>query len=113
MKRELNELEEVLKVTGNMVLIGMGLILLICFLRYPYIKRERLLQTERCDFNVITLSGIPYESADKNLNVTGRFFQGGGNIEIRKNDNSVVNVKDCLIGKGYNEKILIRIAQSK
>ncbi|WP_054688256.1 hypothetical protein [Pantoea stewartii] len=113
MKKELNELEEVLKVTGNMVLIGMGLILLICFLRHPYIKREQLLQTERCNFNVITVAGIPSESADKNLNVTGRIFRSAGNIEIRKSDNSVINIKDCLIGKGYSEKILSRIALAK
>ncbi|MFB4355936.1 hypothetical protein RBJ15_09880 [Pantoea sp. BS_4] len=113
MKRELSELEEVLKVTGSMQLIAFALVLLICFLRYPYIKREQLLQTERCEFNVITFSGIPYESADKKLNITGRFFRREGNIEIRKNDNSVVNVKACLIGKGYSEKILSRIPQSK
>ncbi|MBA4823085.1 hypothetical protein H2241_19230 [Pantoea ananatis] len=113
MKRELSELEEVSKVIGSMQLIAFALILLICFLRYPYIKREQLLQTEQCDFNVITVSGIPSESADKNLNITGRFFRSEGNIEIRKNDNSVINVKDCLIGKGYSEKILSRIAQSK
>ncbi len=78
MKKELNELEEVLKVTGSMQLIAFALILLICFLRYPYIKREQLLQTERCDFNVITVAGIPSESADIKLNVTGRFFQERG-----------------------------------
>ncbi|MFP3338878.1 hypothetical protein R0J91_12915, partial [Micrococcus sp. SIMBA_131] len=76
-------------------------------------KRDRLLHTERCEFNVITVSGIPSESADKNSNVTGRFFRSEGNIGIRKNDNSVVNVKDCLIGKGYSEKILSRIDQYK
>ena len=113
MKRELSEFEEVSKVFGSMHLIAFALILLICFLRYPYIKRERLLQTERCEFNVITASGIPSESADKKLNVTGHFFMSEGNVVIRKNDNSVVNVKDCLIAKGYSEKILNRIAQSK
>ncbi|WP_438499990.1 hypothetical protein [Pantoea ananatis] len=76
MKRELSEFEEASKVFGSMHLIAFALILLICFFRYPYIKMERLLKAERCDFNVITLSGIPYESADKNLNVTGRFFSG-------------------------------------
>ncbi|PQK76455.1 hypothetical protein [Pantoea ananatis] len=113
MKRELNELVEVLKETGFMVLIGMVLILFLCFLRYSYIKRDQLLKTERCDFNVITVSGTPSESADKNLNVTGRFFMSEGNIVNRKDDNSVINVKDCLIAKGYSEKILSRIAQSK
>jgi len=113
MKRELSELEEVSKVIGSMQLIAFALVLLICFLRYTYIKREQLLQTERCEFNVITVSGIPSESADKNFNVTGRFFMSEGNIVIRKNDNSVIHVKDCLIGKGYSEKTLNRITQLK
>lgn len=96
-----------------MQLIAFALVLLICFLRYPYIKREQLLQTERCEFNVITVSGIPSESADKKFNVSGLFFMSEGNIVIRKNDNSVISVKDCLIGKGYSEKTLNRITQLK
>jgi len=113
MKRELSELEEVLKETGFMVLIGMVLILSLCFLRYHFIKKDQLLQTKWCDFNVITLSGVPYESVNDKFELTGNFVRAeDGDILLRGLDTSVMSVKRCLTQKGYDESILDRIVLS-
>lgn len=66
-----------------------------------------------CDFNVVTLSGVPYESADDKFELTGNFVRArDGDIWLMGFDTSVVSVKRCLIQKGYDEGILDRIELS-
>ncbi|WP_155550087.1 hypothetical protein [Pantoea stewartii] len=70
-------------------------------------------KSDTCDFNVITLSGVPYESVNDKFELTGNFVRAGdGDIWLRGLDTSVVSVKRCLIQQGYDESILDRIELS-
>ena len=66
-----------------------------------------------CDFNVITLSGVPYESVNDKFELTGNFVRAGDDdIWLRGLDTSIVSVKRCLSQKGHDESILDRIELS-
>ncbi|MFB4355937.1 hypothetical protein RBJ15_09875 [Pantoea sp. BS_4] len=70
-------------------------------------------KTDTCDFNVITLTGVPYESVNDKFELTGNFVRSeDGDIWLRGLDTSVVSVKRCLIQQGYDESILDRIELS-
>ncbi|MDJ0034104.1 MULTISPECIES: hypothetical protein [Erwiniaceae] len=89
------------------LLICIVLFATIVFLKYGKHKADT------CDFNVITLSGVPYESADDKFELTGNFVRArDGDIWLMGFDTSVVSVKRCLIQKGYDEGILDRIELS-
>ncbi|WP_288429338.1 hypothetical protein [uncultured Pantoea sp.] len=84
-------------------------VLFAIFVLYTHSKHL----ADTCNFNVITLSGVPYESADDKLELTGNFVRArDGDIWLMGLDTSVVSVKQCLIQKGYDESILDRIVLS-
>ncbi|PQK76456.1 hypothetical protein [Pantoea ananatis] len=85
------------------------IILIAIFVLYTHGKHL----ADTCNFNVITLSGVPYESADDKFELTGNFVRArDGDIWLMGLDTSVVSVKQCLIQKGYDESILDRIELS-
>lgn len=95
--------------------VFIALSFLICIVQFPTIVLLKYgkHQANTCDFNLITLSGVPYESADDKFELTGNFVRAGdGDIWLRRLDTSFVSVKRCLIQQGYDESILDRIELS-